>query len=63
MFCLRTGFLFVPDTEDSPAGTDKKDLQDEIFSAFGIFVHIGDWQRAEDSTVVASLSVDAQQGL
>lgn len=44
------------DTEGCPAPTNKKDLQDEIFAAFSVFVHIGDWQPAEGDTVVASLT-------
>lgn len=51
------------DTEECPAPTDKKDLQDEIFNAFHIFVHIGDWHPAESDQVVARLTIDADQGL
>jgi hypothetical protein len=51
------------DTEESPAVCDKKDTQDAIQNAFGIFVHVGDWHPAENDTVVASLVIDSDQSL
>jgi hypothetical protein len=48
------------DTEECPAVCDKKDIQDAIQNAFGIFVHVGDWHPAENDQVVASLSVDKE---